>query len=165
MYKKLWCTCKNIVLIINSYFWGSHYHSWYNDIYTYVLDYEWSLFFLVRGPQNASRSSTRSLHLCTPLTKSEEKERLLAVYICLYVPTLFSINSFVVYKFHRKPFCCCLSVISWSISTHVYNVAMSKNLVVDIGRELFLEENFKKIAKTKLNKDNVLEATAIGPKI
>ena len=58
-----------------------------------------------------------------------------------------------------------MSVISWSISTHIYNVAMSKNLVVDIGRELFLEENFKKIAKTKLNKDNVLEATAIGPKI
>ena len=48
------------------------------------------------------------------------------------------------YKFHRKPFCCCLSVISWGISTQVYNVAMSKNLVVDIWRELFLEENFKK---------------------
>ena len=43
---------------------------------------------------------------------------------------------------------------------------MSKDLVVDIWRELFLEENLKKkIAKTKLNKDNVLEATAIGPKI
>ena len=28
-----------------------------------------------------------------------------------------------------------------------------------------MEENFKKIAKTKLNKDNVLEATAISPKI
>ena len=115
--------------------------------------------------QNASRSSTLSLHSCTPLTKSEEKERLLTVYVCLYVPTLFSINSFVVYKFHRKPFCCCLSVISWGISTQVYNVAMSKNLVVDIGRELFLEKNFKKIAKTKLNKDNVLEATAVSPKI
>ena len=42
---------------------------------------------------------------------------------------------------------------------------MSKNLVVDIGRELFLKENLKKIAKAKLNKDNVLEATAISPKI
>ena len=42
---------------------------------------------------------------------------------------------------------------------------MSKNLVVDIGRELFLKENFKKIAKAKLNKDNVLEVTAISPKI
>ena len=116
-----------------------------------------------------SRSSTLSLHSCTPLTKSEEKERLLAVYVCLYVPTLFSINSFVVYKFHRKLFCCCLSVISWGISTQVYNVAMSKNLVVDIGRELFLEENSiiisKKIAKTQFNKDNVLEATALSPKI
>ena len=57
-----------------------------------------------------------------------------------------------------------MSVISWGISTQVYNVAMSKNLVVDIGRELFLEEK-KKIAKTKLNKDNVLEATVISPKI
>ena len=102
---------------------------------------------------------------CTRLTKSEEKERLLTVYVCLNVPTLFSINSFVVYKFHRKPFCCCLSVISWGISTQVYNVAMSKNLVVDIGRELFLKENLKKIAKAKLNKDNVLEVTAISPKI
>ena len=116
--------------------------------------------------QNASSSSTLSLHSCTPLTKSEEKERLLAVYVCLYVPTLFSINSFVVYKFHRKPFCCCLCVISWGISTQVYNVAMSENLVVDIGRKLFLEENSKtKITKTQFNKDNVLEATAISPEI
>jgi len=41
---------------------------------------------------------------------------------------------------------------------------MSKNLVVDIGRELFLEENLKKIAKTQFNKDNILEATAISAK-